>query len=108
MDIDLTFPLLRDADELLLGEALVEMARNCARHSTADSFSIKYSINDCGLTLRVYDDGQGISSIAKLNIGMRVIDQSLSKLCATYSCETNESGTTFEMLIGSERFTSKD
>jgi signal transduction histidine kinase len=108
VDIDLTFPLLRDADELLLGEALIEMARNCARHSKAESFSIKYSINDSGMTLHVHDDGQGISSIAKLNIGMRVIDQSLSKLCATYSCEANESGTTFEMLIGSERFTSKD
>jgi signal transduction histidine kinase len=108
VDIDLTFPLLLDTDELRLSEALIEMARNCARHSKAESFSINYSINDSGLTLRVHDDGQGISSIAKLNIGMRVIDQALSTLCATYSCDTNESGTTFEMLISSERFTSKD
>lgn len=107
-NIDLNFPHLRDADELLLGEALIEIARNCARHSNAESFSINYSIDDSGLTLRVHDDGQGISSIAKLNIGMRVIDQALSTLCATYSCDTNKSGTTFEMFISSERFTSQD
>ncbi|MFM8405316.1 MAG: hypothetical protein ACKOAA_05545, partial [Actinomycetota bacterium] len=40
LDIDLSFPLLKDREEVLLGEALMEMARNTARHANAKTFHI--------------------------------------------------------------------
>jgi signal transduction histidine kinase len=99
LDIDLSFPLLKDREEVLLGEALMEMARNTARHANAKTFHISYAISETELTIFVRDDGAGISPISKPNLGIRIIDNNLKELCTSYTCESDSSGTRYSLHI---------
>lgn len=99
LDIDLSFPLLKDREEVLLGEALMEMARNTARHANAKTFHISFEISETELTIFVRDDGAGISPISKPNLGIRIIDNNLKELCTSYTCESDSSGTRYSLHI---------
>ena len=101
-DIDLSFPRLKDHEEEMLGDVLVEMARNSARHAQARNFQITYEISQASLSIYVSDDGEGIPSVSNPNLGIRIIDQTLKLLCHTYSCHSDVNGTRYSLLIKSE------
>lgn len=98
-DIDLTYPPLRENAEALLNDALIEIARNAARHSGAQTFRISHQDSDQGFTLMISDDGRGIANISNMNIGMRVIDRALRTLSHDYTCSTSDAGTVFTVFI---------
>ena len=103
-DIDLSFPRLKDHEEEMLGDVLVEMARNSARHAQARNFQITYEISQASLSIYVSDDGEGIPSVSNPNLGIRIIDQTLKLLCHTYSCHSDVNGTRYSLLIKSEAY----
>jgi signal transduction histidine kinase len=103
-DIDLSFPRLKDHEEDMLGDVLVEMARNSVRHSQARNFHIAYEISQGNLSIHVSDDGEGMPSISNPNLGIRIIDQTLKLLCHTYSCHSDVNGTRYSLLIKSDAY----
>jgi signal transduction histidine kinase len=104
MEVDLSFPLLKSNQEELLDAALIEMAQNTARHSGASHFHISFEATDETLIIRVSDNGNGIASISHLNLGIRIIDQNLKKLCRSYDCESDESGTRYSLHIDASNY----
>ena len=104
LDIDLSFPLLKSHEEELLGSALIEMARNTARHADARNFYISFEATDEKLVICVSDDGKGIAPISHLNLGIRIIDQNLKELCTSYTCDSDESGTRYTLNISTSNY----
>jgi signal transduction histidine kinase len=104
LDIDLSFPLLKSHNEELLASALIEIARNTARHAQARNFYITFEATDEKLVINVSDDGKGIAPVSHLNLGIRIIDQNLKELCASYTCESDGSGTRYTLNIDTKHY----
>ena len=98
-EIDLSYPPLRAHSEFLLNEILIEMARNTVRHSGAQTFSIFYESHENGIELRISDDGHGLPSPARKNLGLAMIDQSLTIMGCSYHCSSSPQGTTYRIQI---------
>ena len=99
LDIDLSYPLLKERYETLLNEALYEITRNTLRHSQAQNFSIKFTLDDAFLEIKVEDDGQGFENIRNSNLGLRLIDQTLQAISHQYSCTSTTAGTMYRITI---------
>lgn len=99
VEIDLSYPLLRSQEEKLLNEVLVEIARNAVRHSGAKSFFIAYENRDDGIELTIVDDGHGMPSPSRKNLGLMMIDHSLRLLNCTYRCSSTPEGTSYRIQI---------
>ena len=99
LDIDLSYPLMKERYETLLNEALYEITRNTLRHSQAQNFSINYTIDDAFLEIKVEDDGQGFENIRNSNLGLRLIDQTLQAISHQYSCTSTTAGTVYRITI---------
>ena len=99
LDIDLSYPLLKERYENLLNEALYEITRNALRHSQAQNFSINFTLDDKFLEIIVKDDGQGFENIRNSNLGLRLIDQTLKAIAHQYSCTSTTSGTVYRITI---------
>ena len=106
LDIDLSFPLLKSHKEELLASALIEIARNTARHAYARNFYITFKATNETLVINVLDDGKGIAPISQLNLGIRIIDQNLKELCASYTCDSDGSGTRYTLNIDTKHYDS--
>lgn len=97
--IDLSYPKLIGRFELLLNEAIYEIARNSLRHSLATRFELSYSMDENYLVLKIRDDGQGFMEIHGSNLGLKLINQTLALIAVTYSCESNNKGTSYVIRI---------
>ena len=98
-EIDLSYPPLRAHSEFLLNEVLIELAHNTVRHSGAQTFSIFYESNEYGIELRISDDGHGLPSPSRKNLGLIMIDQSLKIIGCNYYCSSSPQGTTYGIQI---------
>lgn len=99
LQLDLTYPLLHDREEDLLCEAILEIARNTLKHSGANVFTLKHSVAENGLRITVSDNGVGKLSLKRDSFGLIGIDEVLRDISASYTCESGESGTTYEIHI---------
>jgi signal transduction histidine kinase len=99
VEIDLSYPPLRSQEEKLLNEVLVELARNAVRHSGAKSFFIAYENRDDGIELTIVDDGCGMPSPSRKNLGLVMIDQSLRLMNCNYQCSSTSDGTSYRIQI---------
>lgn len=97
--IDLSYPLLSAHEEILLNEVLIEIARNTAQHSGGHSFKLSYTRNDDGIELHISDDGRGLPSPSRKNLGLVTIDQSLRFIGCNYECSSTQEGTTYRIQI---------
>ena len=97
--IDLTYPPLQTQNERLLNEVLIELARNTARHSGAQTFEISYQSHADGIELLVSDDGHGLPSPSRKNLGLMMIDQSLRVIGCEYQCSSSSQGTIYRIKI---------
>jgi len=99
LEIDLTYPLLQPQNERLLNEVLVELGRNSLRHSGARTFAISYQSHTDGIELLVSDDGHGLPSPSRKNLGLMMIDQSLRLIGCEYQCSSSSQGTIYRIKI---------
>ena len=99
LSIDLSYPTLIGRYEHLLNEAIFEIARNSLRHSSARKFEIAYCLDQNHLQLKVSDDGTGFSDASTPNLGLQLIDQTLTLVAVAYTCESNSHGTTYTITI---------
>ncbi len=97
--LDFAYPPLPEHVEQCLNQALLEIARNSAKHSGATVFELHHSLSDQFLSIEVGDNGSGSITIKKGSFGLRVIDESLSQIAAEYSCRSDSSGTFFTIQI---------
>lgn len=97
--LDLSYPPLQTHSEFLLNEVLVEIARNSVRHSGARCFVISYQRNEDGIELQVSDDGHGLPSPSRKNLGLTMIDQSLRMIGCRYICSSTPQGTSYRIQI---------
>ena len=98
-DIDLSYPLLSPQEEILLNEVLIEIARNTARHSGAHIFTVSHNRNDEGFELRISDDGRGLPSPARKNLGLTTIDHALRIMGCDYECTSTQKGTAYRIQV---------
>jgi len=104
VEIDLNFPLLKEKEEELLIEALIEIARNTAKHAQASNFYLRHSTTKEGLLLELGDDGNGQISIKPGSFGLAAIDEVLRQISSRYSCNADDSGTHFRISINRRLF----
>lgn len=97
--IDLNYPMLIGRYEYLLNEAIYEIARNSLRHGSATTFSLSFTMDDTYLKLRIHDDGIGFAEISNSNLGIKIIDQTLKLVAASYLCESSSTGTIYQIEI---------
>ncbi len=101
-DLSLTYPRLTEERENLLNEALIEIARNARKHSSAQSFYVKYELTESGFLILVGDDGVGELSFKSGNFGLRTIDEVLKIISRDYHCNSDEEGTHFRITFAQE------
>jgi signal transduction histidine kinase len=101
-DLSLTYPRLTEERENLLNEALIEIARNTRKHSSAHSFYVKYKLSPSGFFLFVGDDGSGEVQLKERSFGLRSIDEVLKVISQDYQCKADETGTHFRITFNLE------
>ena len=101
-DLSLTYPRLTEERENLLNEALIEIARNARKHSSAQSFYVKYELTESGFLILVGDDGVGELSFKSGNFGLRTIDEVLKIISRDYHCKSDKEGTHFRITFAQE------
>lgn len=97
--LNFDYPAMPEDVEQCLNHALLEIARNSAKHSGATVFELNHSLTDQFLLIDVGDNGSGSITIKKGSFGLRVIDESLSQIAAEYSCRSDSFGTFFSIQI---------
>ena len=101
-DLSLTYPRLTGERENLLNEALIEIARNTRKHSSAQYFYLKYELMDSGFLILIGDDGVGEMLFKSGNFGLRSIDEVLKIISRDYQCTSDEEGTHFRIFFSQE------
>jgi len=101
-DLSLTYPRLTGERENLLNEALIEIARNTRKHSSAQYFYLKYGLMDSGFLILIGDDGVGEMLFKSGNFGLRSIDEVLKIISRDYQCTSDEEGTHFRIFFSHE------
>ena len=101
-DLSLTYPRLTEERENLLNEALIEIARNTRKHSSAQSFYLKYELMETGFLILIGDDGVGEMLFKSDNFGLRSIDEVLKIISRNYQCTSDEEGTHFRIFFSQE------
>ena len=106
--IDMSYPALSDESENLLNEVIIEIARNTRKHSSANSFYIKFELTDSGFLLLLGDDGSGAINFKKSatdheSFGLRGIDELLKVIASDYQCRSDKSGTHFRIAFPLQR-----
>jgi len=101
-DLSLTYPRLTEERENLLNEALIEIARNTRKHSSAQYFYLKYELMDSGFLILIGDDGVGEMLFKSGNFGLRSIDEVLKIISRDYQCTSDEEGTHFRIFFSQE------
>lgn len=104
VEIDLNFPLLKEIEEELLIEAIIEMARNTAKHAQATTFYLHHSTTEEGVLLEVGDDGNGEISVKPGSFGLAAIDEVLHQISPNYCCSADGTGTHFKIPINRRLF----
>ena len=104
IEIDFGYPLLIDPAEELLLEAIMEIARNTMKHSNAKHFYLKSTLDENSLVLEIGDDGIGKLSLSSEKFGLRSIDESLREITSNYSCNSDDKGTHYRVVIQKELF----
>ena len=97
--VDLNYPMLIGRYEYLLNEAIYEIARNSLRHASATTFSLSFTMDDKYLKLRIHDDGIGFVKLSNSHLGIKIIDQTLKLVAASYMCESSSTGTIYQIDI---------
>lgn len=97
LDIDLpTFQLGPEIEDALFC-ALLEIARNSARHSGCAHFSIKTLENPSEITIQASDDGNGRISHRQRSFGLASISERLASIGARLTCDSDANGTRYRI-----------
>ena len=97
VSLDLSYPPLRPEMEHALGQTLLEIARNAARHSEGEQFEITTAIRQESFMLIATDNGAGGASMRDRSFGLSSITEYLSTIDARVSCQSDSSGTSYEI-----------
>lgn len=98
-DVDLDYPELNESAEDAIAQSLLEIARNCAHHSGASQFTLRWRLMDRDLIIECTDDGSGEFSIKERSFGLRGITERLSAIGSTIEFLPHENGTRIVMNI---------
>ena len=93
--INLPKAQLAPAAEDALARALLEIARNSAKHSGCAQFSIESQIHNNLLEIVASDNGIGAISTRERSFGLASITEHLTKIGAGVECIADQSGTRY-------------
>ena len=99
INVDLSYPQLPPNVENALGQTLLEIARNAARHSRGARFQISTAIRQESFMLIATDNGTGGVSVRDRSFGLRSITEYLSTIDASMKCQSDSSGTRYEIEV---------
>lgn len=98
-NVDLSYPPLPANVENALGQTLLEIARNAARHSRGTRFTLTTAISQESFMLIATDNGTGGVSMRDRSFGLRTITEYLSTIGASVVCQSDHSGTRYEIKV---------
>jgi signal transduction histidine kinase len=88
-------PKIEDA----LVRSLMEIVRNCQRHSKARRFQINLSLSEIGLEVIASDDGTGEILNHDRSLGMKSITEPIKEIGGKVILETSSAGSTYRIVI---------
>jgi len=98
-DLDLGYPLMTDTDENALAHCILELARNCVKHSQASRFTISWRQIQNELQIDISDNGVGGISMKERSFGLRGIEEWLRAIGATFKNVDDDRGTSFRITL---------
>jgi signal transduction histidine kinase len=99
LDIEVSSPMeeLDERTENVLAQIILELARNCARHSSASKFWIKQEQVGNSVIFKVGDDGATGLAVNSHSLGLRLVSEQASLIGA--SIELNSDSNSWEYVI---------
>ncbi len=90
VEVSASLPLdsLEAREENVIAQILLELARNCARHSKARNFWIKHEYQRDCLTLTIGNDGAVPISLESRSLGLRLVTEQANLIDATIELRT--------------------
>ena len=88
---------LPDEVEDSLARAILEMARNSARHSGSYDFSVTHQVLENRLEILVGDNGRGKISLKERSFGLASIQELLDRASADFSLESDRNGNRYRI-----------
>ena len=88
-------PKIEDA----LVRSLMEIVRNCQRHSKARRFQINLSLSEIGIEVIASDDGTGEILNHDRSLGMKSITEPIKEIGGKVILETSSAGATYRIVI---------
>ena len=98
-DLDLGYPLMTDTHEDSLAHCILELARNCVKHSQASRFTISWRQIQNELQIDISDNGVGGISMKERSFGLRGIEEWLRAIGATFQYFDDDRGTSFRITF---------
>lgn len=99
VDINLPNLSLNQEIEDAIVRAISEIARNSARHSNCDQFSVKSVFSNNLLVIEVSDNGVGEITHSDRNFGIRSITEAIEKVDGSVNWESDGTGSRYLLSI---------
>ena len=98
-EIELPKAILKPEIEDALSRSLIEIARNCQRHSKANRFQIKSHKRRRTLEVLASDDGTGRIRNQQRSLGLKSITEPIIEIGGTVTLNTGSNGSTYKIEI---------
>lgn len=79
--------------------AVLEMARNSARHSQGEKFSVTHTLSERRIEIEVWDNGSGEISLKERSFGMASIQEHLERAGAEFSLDSGTDGNLYKIRL---------
>lgn len=98
-EIELPEAILKPEIEDALSRSLIEIVRNCQRHSKANRFQIKSHKRRRILEVLASDDGTGRIRNQQRSLGLKSITEPIIEIGGTVTLNTGSNGSTYKIEI---------
>jgi NarL family two-component system sensor histidine kinase LiaS len=98
-EIELPKAILKPEIEDALSRSLIEIVRNCQRHSKANRFQIKSHKRRRTLEVLASDDGTGRIRNQQRSLGLKSITEPIIEIGGTVTLNTGSNGSTYQIEI---------
>ena len=107
-NFDLTYPELSEEHEDAIAHSLLELARNCHKHSDEKECSISWSEQENALVIIFVDHGNGNIQAKERSFGLRGIQEWISNIGGEFAFRPTARGLTAEIVLSKVQILKRD
>lgn len=97
-EINLPLSVFRPEDEAKISSAILEIARNTSRHSSATEFVISYELTS-SVEIHIFDNGQGQITLKERSFGLKMITELITQAGGEIEWSSGPTGSQFRICM---------